>query len=427
MIKKISFNEYSPFYGYTLNGLTSFTVFLGQNNSGKTAILDYVYEMAPHDTNYIAMEELIFLYSDKAVKVPKNIQRLRKKALQDLLSTFENLSDDLQKEIFTHFKYLTNIEIDYHRGAVNHFLERKGDKVYHLDLYEIGGAYITLFATLVYSLENDNSYILIDEPELSLHASMQKKLFRVLKKISKKKGKQVFIATHSQLFLDKDRPKNNFKIKTDHVNDHKVISQINNAQDMYIATYQLLGNSPSDIMMPSNFIIVEGPSDKIFLVKLMQRFYREKIGNKNIIVQPSSGDITNKQIPKTLAAIEKLYSILDSNSMYKNKAVILVDTQDKKILKQFKSKYDIPAQRLRSLGEINKYALEESYPHDVLARLIKKYKAKPRQPRELVRSILRNKGNKKIEWAKRVGDEIRFEEVPKIFKEIIETAIDLAV
>lgn len=425
MIKKISFNEYTPFYGYSLNGLTSFTVFLGQNNSGKTAILDYLFEQAPDSTNYVSMEELLFLFSDKTVNVSKDIQRMRKKEKNTILQKFDQASEQTRKTIFKLFKDLTDMDINYHQGVINHFVQRVDDSQYILDINEIGGAYLTLFASLINMLWNDAPTILVDEPELSLHADMQKKFFRTLKTISKSSGKQVFIATHSQLFLDHARPKNNFKIKTEGL--HKVISQLKNEQDIYIATYQLLGNSPADILMPSNFIIVEGPSDKIFLVKLMQRFYEDDLHGKNIIVQPSSGDITNHQIPKTLSDIEKLYSILDNNSLYQDRVVILVDQQDKRIFKSFKNKYDLPHDRLRSTGEIHKYALEETYPYQVLERLIKKYKAKPHNPKELIRSILKNKGNKKIEWAKRVGDEITFNEVPQIFKDVIETAIKYSI
>lgn len=429
MIKKLQFDEYSSFYGYELNGLTNFTVFLGQNNSGKTAILDYIYEIDPQNTNYVSLEDLVFLFSDKTVNVSKQILELREKAINDIFSKFNLCDRNIKSFILKMFKELTGLKIEYHIGFPNHFVENLNNEKYIVDMREVGRAYLALFAMLIHILWKDNKTILIDEPEMGLHSKMQKKLFDVLKKISKNK-KQIFIATHSQLFLDKENPTNNFKIKTireENNVEHKQILRLENDRDIYITTYQLLGNSPSDIMMPSNFIIVEGPSDKTFLLHLMKRFYSDKIGDKNIIIQPSSGDITNMQVPKTFSGIEKLYSILDLNSIYKERSVILVDSQEKYILKEFSIRYNLPKNRLRSLSEINKYALEESYPESVLKRVMQKYKIRHKNSKDLIKSILKNKGFKKIEWANRVGEEIYFDEVPNIFKEVIQTAIDLSV
>jgi len=424
MIRSLTFNESSPFFGYRLTGLTSLTIFVGQNNSGKTALLEEIYFTHRNDVAYISVEELQFLLSDNTIGVSKQVQKLRDAALKEVLDLFYAASAEMQQLILKYFTEITDLIIDYHEGTLGHFHQRLEDRTYLLDITEIGGAHLTIFALLVHALAQEKSYILIDGPELGLHADMQKRLAVVIKAMSKQSKRQVFVATHSHLFLDRIRPQNNFKIKN--IDWHRQISQLKSSQDIYITIYQLLGNAPDDIFMPSNFIIVEGPSDKIFLVKLMQRFYAEQIGTKNIIVQPALGDVTNKQIPKTLVAIEKLFNIVEENSMYQNRCVVLVDSQDKTIIKDFKRKYKLKAPRFRSLGEINRYALEEAYPHDVLKRIISKRKIKIKNPRDLIKVILRNKKHKKIKWAELVGDEIEFDEVPQIFKDIIETAIKLS-
>lgn len=424
MLRKVTFDEYSIFYGYSLHQLTSFNVFLGRNNSGKTAVLDYIYQKNPQNTNYLSGEEFIFLYSDKSVNVPKDILRLRKKSLKKMLQRFEKAEVSQQQLILKYFHEMTGLDIDFHHGRVNHFVEKVNGDTFYLDFQDLGSSYLSLFAFLVEMIHNDADIILIDEPEMSLHSNMQKKLHVLLKKYSRLKNKQIFIATHSHLFLDRNRPKNNFKIKSE--NNHRTISQLNTEEDIFIAIYQMLGNSPADIFMPSNFILVEGPSDKIFLVKLMQRFYHEQLHGKKIVVQTALGDITNKQVPKLLSSIEKLYKVIENNSMYADRSVILVDSQQREVIKKFIKDFDISKERLRSLGEIKKYALEESYPPETLKRLIKKGRVKISNPHQLMKAILKNKKYKKVEWAKRVGDEIRFEEIPQIFKDVIETAIKLS-
>lgn len=426
-IRKFTLKDDSGFENFVFSNLTSFTVFLGQNNSGKTRILNHIYDFCKNECNYLSMDEINYLFSDRDVGVNSKIKKIKKEAQNEIIYKFNQSNDKTKKIIFKYMKYLTNITLDYHEGEFNHFTETKNDVKYHLDIQDIGSAYVALFAALVYILWNNNPILIVDEPELGLHAEMQKKLFKVLKNISKISGFQVFIATHSHLFLDREHPKNNFKIKI--FENSRKISRLNSEKDIYFATYQMLGNSPGDIFMPSNFILCEGISDKIFLVKLMNRFYKEKIGTKKIVIQPSRGDIVNKQIPRTLSGLERLYSILDNNSMYQNRAVILVDKQNHKMLKRFKTKYKLSHDRLRSLGEINKYALEDAYPASVITRIARKEHIKIRNKsdiRNLVKKIKKNKKSKKVQWAKMIGDEIRFDEVPRIFKEVIKTAIKLS-
>ncbi len=424
MILEIKFDEYSPFYGFHLKNLTNLTIFLGQNNSGKTQLLDYIYEKFQDKCVYISLEEFAFYFSDKTVNVPKEIFKLRQNKIQRLLEDF-NLLDNTNKDfVLNYFKELTDIDIKFHNGIIQHFIEVVGDKEFFLDIYEIGNAYIVFFAILVEIFKYNKPVILIDEPEIGLHAKMQKRFFNVLKKIIEKNNKQIFIATHSSLFIDKENPKNNFKIKNQF--GFKKIMQLQSKQDIYVVIYNLLGNSPSDLFMPSNFIIVEGPSDKAFLVRIMKRFYSHLIADKNIIVQPAYGDITNKQVKKTLSDIEKLFDILENNPIYRDRVVILVDMQDKKVFNLFKQHFKLEPERLRTLGEIGKYALEEAYPPNVLLRVARKHNIKLRNPKEIARAILKNKRYKKIQWAKWVGEEIRFDEVPKIFKQVIEKAIELS-
>ena len=64
-----------------------------------------------------------------------------------------------------------------------------------------GDGYINIFNIVdaLYDSEEDN-VIFIDEPEISLHPDLQKKLFSLLKEYSK--DKQIIISTHSPYFID---------------------------------------------------------------------------------------------------------------------------------------------------------------------------------------------------------------------------------
>jgi hypothetical protein len=112
----------------------------------------------------------------------------------------------------------------------------------------------------------------IDEPELGLEPRMQKVLFQAIKEACQGTNgfplKRVLLATHSHLFLDRRDVQNNFSIQK--VEGVVNITQLKESEELHTATYKLLGSNPSDLFFPSNVIIVEGRSDRIFLNGIYQ-------------------------------------------------------------------------------------------------------------------------------------------------------------
>ena len=82
----------------------------------------------------------------------------------------------------------------------NLYLEFSFDKVKHSSV-GAGDGYINIF-NIVDSLydSTENNVILIDEPEISLHPDLQRKLFNLLVEYSK--DKQIIVSTHSPYFVD---------------------------------------------------------------------------------------------------------------------------------------------------------------------------------------------------------------------------------
>jgi predicted ATPase len=406
-----------------VTGLSALNIFFGKNNSGKTAILDEIYRKDPQQVNYVDLDVFTFLYSDQKYAAHEEYNTFRQHAREQLLFKFNQAVSYTQKRILSYFEELTGLTLGFKQAAQNHFIQYTEEGEQEVALEELGNAYMGLMAILVELLWNERPVLLIDEPEIGLHADMQKRLFRVFKKLSKD-GYQIFIATHSHLFIDKQQPHHNFRVKRSG-NDFD-LHRLETQADIAVAIYNFLGSSPADLMMPSNFIIVEGESDKRFLLAIMRRFYADQLQGKNIIIQTSKGDVTNKQIPKTLTSVEKMYTILEENNLYKDRAVVLVDKQDPMLLEQFREKAGLGAERLRSTAEVGAYALEQTYPHEVLKRIAKRRKKGRQNPQDIVAAIMKNKGYKKVDWARRVGNEIKFNEIPQIFKDVIEKAIELS-
>lgn len=156
----------------------------------------------------------------------------------------------------------------------------------------------------------------IDEAELHLHPTAQRKLKSVLYLLSNSTD-QVFINTHSSVFVaDNNSGQTIFKVeKSSGETEIEAISEIEKPH----VVYELLGGSPADLLLPKNFLIVEGQSEFELLTRVINRFYSDK---PPIQIIKANGDID--QAERTINAIEKVFTPLNS-SIYRAKFVVLTD------------------------------------------------------------------------------------------------------
>jgi putative ATP-dependent endonuclease of OLD family len=156
----------------------------------------------------------------------------------------------------------------------------------------------------------------IDEAELHLHPTAQRNLKNVLHILSQTRD-QVFINTHSSVFVaDNYTSQTIFKVEKN--SGETSIQSVTDFEKPYVV-YELLGGSPADLLLPRNFLIVEGLSELELLTRVIKRFYSNK---PPIQIIKANGDID--QAERTINAIEKLFTPLES-SIYKDRAVILID------------------------------------------------------------------------------------------------------
>ncbi|ACU07552.1 hypothetical protein FIC_01102 [Flavobacteriaceae bacterium 3519-10] len=156
----------------------------------------------------------------------------------------------------------------------------------------------------------------IDEAELHLHPTAQRNLKNVLHILSQTRD-QVFINTHSSVFVaDNYTSQTIFKVEKN--SGETSITSVTDLEKPYVV-FELLGGSPADLLLPKNFLIVEGLSEFELLTRVIKRFYSEK---PVIQIVKANGDID--QAERSINAIEKLFAPLDT-SIYKNRAIILID------------------------------------------------------------------------------------------------------
>ncbi len=199
---------------------------------------------------------------------------------------------------------------------------------------------------------------LIDEAELHLHPSAQRLLKKALIDICA--TDQVFVNTHSSvLVVENNKYQKIFKVEKN--NKITMIQEVTDLEKIDII-FDLLGGSPSDLLLPRNFLIVEGKSEFEFINGIIRRFYGDKY--KGIKILYAQGDITKQET--TLWAVHRLFCPLagSDNPIYKDRAIILIDkpnTGQKANYDSFKNGYPY----LFTNGQVfqlTEESLEEFYP-----------------------------------------------------------------
>jgi len=186
--------------------------------------------------------------------------------------------DELMKSLFLNFKSWV---IDLNEAGQNYikYTTGKGD-THNSDYW--GDGIISLFKIVASFIEeNDKEILVIDEPELSLHPQLQKRLAVLLAKYST--NKQIILITHSSYFIRWEDFKNGAKIirlnkkedkkcevfflKNDAFYYEKLVSLSEDWQRPY-----LLDAVAREIFFGENVVFTEGQED----VGLIKKFIREK-------------------------------------------------------------------------------------------------------------------------------------------------------
>ena len=280
-------------------------------------------------------------------------------------------------------------------------VEEKGDGMQRAVMLSIIQAYAD------FRKENDIArkfIFLIDEAELHLHPSAQRSLKKALLDISEN-GDQVFVNTHSSVLVaDEDERQSVFKVEK--INKKTEIIEADEIMKMNII-YDLLGGSPSDLLLPSNFLIVEGQSEFHFLDIVIRRFYKDEFGKIKILF--ARGDVVEQE--KKYIRVAETYIPLN-NPVYKEKVIFIFDKPNSSI----QSKYD-------EFKNAHPYLIIDEHLHLLTTETLEEYypdnwsKTKEEMEKE---NLL------KVPYAKKVAEEITQEEFEKNMS-ILKTALEKAV
>ena len=198
---------------------------------------------------------------------------------------------------------------------------------------------------------------LVDEAELHLHPSAQRLLKQALLEISE--TDQVMMNTHSSVLVVEDHERQSlFKVeKEDRVTSISPVLDIEKPD----VIFELLGGSPYDLLLPRNFLVVEGKSEYELITKIIANHYVEIF--KGIKVLFANGDVAKQK--ESIEAVDRaLRPLVGTDGVYKSRLVVLLDKPNAAQqggYESFKSGYPYLFESGR-VFELPHCSIEECYP-----------------------------------------------------------------
>lgn len=289
---------------YEIRNNRPLTIFSGPNNSGKTFLLKQMLSLIGPEGYLIACNRFSHvdmlntrqpvtdyetrLYYDNLLHSLHTSQQNSENNDLQLEQVITTLKDSQREKLFQVCKELLGNEFTIKRSEPDNsfsscYVDMDGENLRY------GSSGTRLLLTLLgIILDERFSVILIDEPELGLNPRIQAILASFLYDHKKRQLfcphlRQLFIATHSHLFLDNLTFSNNYMVTK--VKNTIYTKQVQSYGDLHQLQFNMLGNEMESLFLPSAIVIAEGDSDVTFLTKVT----RLHIPSRNIAIVRAGG------------------------------------------------------------------------------------------------------------------------------------------
>jgi predicted ATPase len=258
------------------------TVLSGPNNGGKTLLLKHLFSLVGHGGYLVGCNR--FSHVD-VLNSRQREQHEHRRYYENFMQNFERSNQNTEDNELKLDQVLTGLK-DQQRSKLfataaallgNKFVMERTDPENEFSPFHVmmdrenlryGSSGTRLFLTILGILLDERfSTLLIDEPEIGLSPRLQARLAGFLYDPIERAAfcphiKELFIATHSHIFLNRADYAHNFVV----TKKDKVISvrQLQTASDLHELQFNMLGNDLELLYLPSAIVIVEGETDALF-------------------------------------------------------------------------------------------------------------------------------------------------------------------
>ena len=362
-----------PWDFHGMRATSPLTVLSGANNSGKSAYLKglkqhlgrtayfmgpvrfyHVHQIGSQPKNDNELNEL----ENQFLSVVQHPQQNYEQNFLDLNRILISLTDTQRQTLLDLCSELiggkfTLQQVDPANKLSMHYVDVDGTNLGHTSTGT--RLLMTLLGTC---MDTRFSAMLIDEPELGLSPRVQQAFADFLQDPVARKDvfphlANVYLATHSHVFLDRREPTNNFTVSRE--GKRLSVSQVQSVSELHQLQFNLLGNDLETIFLPSALVLVEGKTDH----KYLERAVELRFPNRRITVMHSSGDVK----AKAHGVREMLGGDLQK-SPYRGRLFVVVDSVHDASLKAALSAIGIPSEHI---VEWEKNGIEYVYPSSLMA------------------------------------------------------------
>jgi hypothetical protein len=199
---------------------------------------------------------------------------------------------------------------------------------------------------------------MIDEAELHLHPTAQRQLMMALADISR--TDQVLLSTHSSVMVTgTDQAHGLFSVEK-RERTTSVTPIAHGSRDSVV--FGLLGGSPADLLLPSNFLVVEGASECAFIADIVSHMPFPEM--QSVLVIAAHGDATSQGAMMDSLNRTMIPLIAGHRPIYRDKVVVVLDRPNdsqKASYRKFRKAYkDLDANN--QIFELPHRSIEECYP-----------------------------------------------------------------
>ena len=278
---------------------------------------------------------------------------------QRTLSTILNLSQSAQ---FTERRAWNTIRNDFETLHGQQLRLESGTRELYLSegdlpttVANVGGGDQALLE-LIYAINQGPPILAIEEPENHLNARLIKRLYEAyFVPAVQEQERQLLIVTHSPFLVDKSKV-NTLLVasKPDKATTYKTPAKLDELRDMLL----ILGVKPSDFFFADAVLIVEGESDKVFLIGVSAQL-GINLQDLQVALVPARGASKGRYHLKQWIEVSRdvgipIYMLVDSNAKPEADRVIkdqLIATDRCKVLSRGDIEDYYPEEALRTALE----------------------------------------------------------------------------